>query len=209
MDNKISRISAEDAIKKFRLNEYFTRLNREGHYILYEGNHVFSGEHVLLNMSPFCRQNDVNGILIVGEFTLPGVIFQDDILDGELLFVLGTLNVKSINKGGAEFYIKGNLVAEQTIFGSSPNGSLTVEGNTSAEAILSERHRMKFTGSVTGTVINLGSIEGVNPDFTDTTPLLTELVNESDVDVCHYVNIGKSIVKAEHLKVSGAQAATK
>ncbi|TWV93633.1 hypothetical protein [Chitinophaga pinensis] len=68
--------------------------------------------------------------------------------------------MKSINKGGGEFYIKGDLIAEQTIYGYYNHGELTVEGRTQAVAIFADDHSFTFKGGVSGTVVGDRGVEG-------------------------------------------------
>ena len=196
-------ISEKEAVQRFKLDQYINGLYDDGgNYVLYEGDATFDGA---LDTHKFCAalKQDIYGIIVDGNLTVNGVLFQPDMDNGEHLLVTGNVQVKSINKGGAEFYIKGNLTAEQTIYGYYNHGQLTVEGRTQAVAIFADDHTFKFTGGVSGTIIGDHEIEGVDGGYSGITVLRRELVKEeeyADSDkVCDYINKGQHILRDEFL----------
>ncbi|OQP66520.1 hypothetical protein A3860_13630 [Niastella vici] len=195
-------ITEKDAITRFQLSNYIRgKYGNKGKYLLLEGNVEMPQD---INIQKFCAEAGANGIIVDGNLTLTGVLYQPDMDYGETLFVTGDLRAKSINKGGAEFYIKGNLIVEQTIYGYYNHGSLTVAGNTEATTIFAEDHFFKFVGDVQGLIINTGNIDGVEADFNTTEPLLDELIkndhysNSGKLD--QYINEGRHIISEQYIK---------
>lgn len=196
-------ISEKEAVERYQLDKYINGLYDDGgNYMLYEGDVVFTSA---LNTYKHCSaiKKDIYGIIVAGNLTVKGVIFQPDMDNGEHLLVTGDLHAQSVNKGGGEFYIKGNLTAEQTIYGYYNHGELTVEGKTQAAAIFADDHSFKFMGEVAGVVVGDHEIEAANVEYTDITVLRPELVKEkeyADSDkVCDYINQGKHILKSKFL----------
>ncbi|HJT72702.1 MAG TPA: WGR domain-containing protein, partial [Chitinophaga sp.] len=137
-------ISEKEAVKKYKLDEYIDALYDDGgKYMLYKGDVVFNGT---LDTYKHCSaaKDDIYGIIVEGNLTVKGVLFQPDMDNGEHLLVTGNVYAQSINKGGGEFYIKGDLTAEQTIYGYYNHGELTVEGKTKAVAILADDQVFRF-----------------------------------------------------------------
>ncbi|SDH41245.1 leucine-rich repeat domain-containing protein [Chitinophaga filiformis] len=196
-------ISEKVAVKRYKLDEYIDALYDDGgKYMLYQGDVAFNGA---LDTYKHCTaaKDDIYGIIVDGNLTVKGVIFQPDVDSGEHLLVTGNLHAQSINKGGGEFYIKGNLTAEQTIYGYYNHGRLTVEGNTQAVAILADDHSFKFMGDVSGTIVGDQEIEGVEDDYNEITVLLPELIKEKEYansdKISNYINKGKHILRDEFL----------
>ncbi|SEW34561.1 WGR domain-containing protein [Chitinophaga sp. YR573] len=194
-------ITEKEAKKRFSFSKYIEGgYGNECNYILLEGEVVLDGD---LDMDRFCTPLDTYGIIVDGNLTVNGVIFQPDMDSGQALFVTGNVRAKSINKGGAEFYIKGNLSIEQTIYGYYNHGSLKVEGNTEATTIFSEDHYFQFKGDVQGLIINTGEIQGAEADFETTEPLVDELINNEDYSYSEitsdYINSGRHIIKDKYL----------
>jgi tetratricopeptide (TPR) repeat protein len=194
-------ITEKEAIQRFQLSNYIRgQYGAKGKYLLLEGNVEIPQD---VNIQKLCAEAGANGVIADGDLIITGVLYQPDMDYGETLFVTGNLHAKSVNKGGAEFYIKGNLVVEQTIYGYYNHGSLTVEGNTEATTIFAEDHYFKFGGDVQGLVINTGQIEGVEADFYTTEPLVDELIkndhysNSGKLD--KYINEGRHIINEELL----------
>ncbi|THU38375.1 leucine-rich repeat domain-containing protein [Niastella caeni] len=194
-------ITEKEAIARYQLSKYIQgKHGDKAKYVLLEGNVEITQD---VNIQKFCSAAGANGIIVDGNLTLTGILYQPDMDYGETLFVTGNLHAKSVNKGGAEFYIKGNLVVEQTIYGYYNHGSLVVEGNTEATTIFAEDHYFKFGGDVQGLIISTGQIEGVEVDFHTTEPLLDELIkndhysNSGKLD--QYINEGRHIISAQYL----------
>src|SRR5690242_16599752 len=117
-------ITEKEAITRFQLSNYIqSKYGNKGKYLLLEGNVEMPQD---VNIQKLCAEAGANGIIVNGNLTLTGVLYQPDMDFGETLFVTGDLRAKSINKGGAEFFIKGSLIVEQTIYGYYNHGSLTV-----------------------------------------------------------------------------------
>lgn len=195
-------ITEKEAITRFQLSNYILgKYGNKGKYMLLEGNVEIAQD---VNLQKFCAEAGANGVIVDGNLTLTGVLYQPDMDYGETLFVTGDLRAKSINKGGAEFYIKGNLIVEQTIYGYYNHGSLIVAGNTEATTIFAEDHFFKFGGDVQGLIINTGNIDGVEADFNTTEPLLDELIknehysNSGKLD--QYINEGRHIISEQYIK---------
>ena len=196
-------ITEKEAIERFQINTYIHGLLGDNtKYTLLRGNVVIDQD---LNTYKFCKEGTAptKGIIVDGNITINGVLFQPDIDYGEVLFVTGNLAAQSINKGGAEFYIKGNVTVEKTIYGYYNHGSLIVEGNTEATTIFAEDHHFTFNGDVQGLVIDTGTIEGVEVDFITTEPLLPELISNEDYSesglLNEYINGGKDIIQEKYL----------
>ncbi|MCF6406828.1 leucine-rich repeat domain-containing protein [Chitinophaga filiformis] len=206
-------ISEKEAVKRYKLNKYINGLYDDGSkYMLYQGNVVFNGA---LDTYKHCTavKDDIYGIIVEGNLTVKGVIFQPDMDNGEHLLVTGNLHAQSINKGGGEFYIKGDLTAEQTIYGYYNHGQLTVEGKTQAVAIFADDHSFKFMGDVSGTIVGDQEIEGVEDDYNEITVLRPELIKEKEYansdKISDYINKGKHILRDEFLPaVNDIQVAT-
>lgn len=199
--SKHNLISEQEAGDRFQLFTYIRgKLGKTAKYLLYEGNVEMEGS---VDLQVLCANAKANGVIVAGNLTVTGVLYQPDIDHGETLFVTGNLNAKSINKGGAEFYIKGNLVVEQTIYGYYNHGSLVVEGDTEAVTIFSEDHYFKFGGDVQGLVIDTGKIDGVEADYNTTEPLLDELIKNDHYSdsgkLNEYINTGRHIINAEYI----------
>jgi Leucine-rich repeat (LRR) protein len=199
--SKHNLITEQEAIDRFQLSTYIgARFGKAGRYLLYEGNVEMEGS---VNLQELCSNAKANGVIVAGNLTITGVLYQPDINDGEPLFVTGNLHAKSVNKGGAEFYVKGNLVVEQTIYGYYNHGSLVVEGDTEAVTIFAEDHYFRFCGDVQGLVINTGEIVGVEADYNTTEPLLDELIKNdhySDTGkLDQYINEGRNIINTEYI----------
>lgn len=196
-------ISEKEAVARFQLNQYINGLYDDGgKYMVYDGDVTFDS---MLDTYKFCvaAKDDIYGIIVDGNLTVNGVLFQPDIDNGEHLLVTGNVQVKSINKGGGEFYIKGDLLAEQTIYGYYNHGELTVEGRTQALAIFADDHSFTFKGGVSGTIVGDHEIEGVDGGYSDITVLRPELIREkeyADSDkVGKYINKGQHILRDEFL----------
>lgn len=196
-------ISEKEAVERFKLDQYINGLYDDGgKYMVYDGDVTFDGT---LDTFKFCvaAKDDIYGIIVDGNLTVNGVLFQPDIDNGEHLLVTGNVQVKSINKGGGEFYIKGDLVAEQTIYGYYNHGELTVEGRTQAMAIFADDHSFTFKGDVSGTIVGDHGIEGPNIEYSDISVLRPELIREkeyADSDkVGKYINKGQHIIRDEFL----------
>lgn len=199
--SKHNLITEQEAGDRFQLFTYVRgKFGKTAKYLLYEGDVEMEGS---VDLQVLCANAKANGVIVAGNLTVTGVLYQPDIDHGETLFVTGNLNAKSINKGGAEFYIKGNLVVEQTIYGYYNHGSLVVEGDTEAVTIFAEDHYFKFGGDVQGLVIDTGKIDGVEADYNTTEPLLDELIKNdhySDSGTLNtYINEGRHIVNAEYI----------
>lgn len=171
--------------------------------MLYKGDVVFNGT---LDTYKHCAaaKDDIYGIIVEGNLTVKGVIFQPDMDHGEHLLVTGNVHAQSINKGGAEFYIKGDLTAEQTIYGYYNHGELAVEGKTQAVAIFADDHSFKFMGPVSGTIIGEQEIEGAeDAEYNEITVLRPELIKEEEYansdKISNYINKGKHILSDEFL----------
>lgn len=196
-------ISEKEAVERFQLNQYINGLYDDGgKYMVYDGDVTFDS---MLDTYKFCiaAKDDIYGIIVDGNLTVNGVLFQPDIDNGEHLLVTGNVQVKSINKGGGEFYVKGDLLAEQTIYGYYNHGELTVEGRTQATAIFADDHSFTFKGGVSGTIVGDHEIEGIDGGYSDITVLRPELVKEkeyADSDkVGKYINKGQHILRDEFL----------
>jgi Leucine-rich repeat (LRR) protein/predicted DNA-binding WGR domain protein len=196
-------ITEKEACARFNLDKYIDGLYDDGgNYMLYEGDVTFDG---VLDMHKHCAaaENDIYGIIVQGNLTVNGVIYQPDMDHGQTLLVTGNLHAKSINKGGAEFYIKGNVTVEQTIYGYYNHGKLTVEGDTQAVAIFPDDHYFKFGGSVSGTVISERAIEGIEADYSKISVLRPELIRDGAYGdsnkINEYINQGKHILRDERL----------
>jgi Leucine-rich repeat (LRR) protein/predicted DNA-binding WGR domain protein len=200
--NDYTIISEKEAVKRYELDKYVNGLYDDGgKYMLYEGNVTFSGA---LDTYKHCSANDdIYGIIVEGNLLVKGVIFQPDTDSGEHLLVTGNVHVQSINKGGGEFYIKGDLTAEQTIYGYYNHGMLTVEGKTQAVAILADDQFFKFVGGVSGTIVGDQEIEGVKDGSSEITVLRPELIRDEEYangdKISNYINKGKHILRDEFL----------
>jgi predicted DNA-binding WGR domain protein len=188
----------------YDIDNNFKIIDKEGsEYMVFEHNCEFSEDIVIDDL---CALNGVDGVIFKKNLILNGSIFQDEIDFGPDLLVIGNLTVTSINKGGSNFLVKGDLNAKQTIYGYYNHGKLTVEGNTKAEVVFAEDHYMIFKGTVNALVINTGTIEGAEIDFYTTEPLVPELIKEDNEHyseselLCEYIQTGKSILKEEYLK---------
>jgi hypothetical protein len=195
-------ITEKEAIERFQLFDYILgSYGDDTKFLVLEGDVNISDD---INLYNLCSPVNTYGLIIDGNLTLTGILYQPDMDFGETLFVTGDLRAKSINKGGAEFYIKGNLIVEQTIYGYYNHGSLTVEGNTKATTIFAEDHYFKFGGDVQGVVINTGHMEGAPVDFTTTEPLLDELISNEHYShkgkLNQYINEGRHIVKDQYVE---------
>lgn len=193
-------ISEAAARERFQLDQYIQGSYGDDYqHLLYEGDVVFTDD--LLDLSVLCaiEGQNIAGIIVHGNMTVKGVLYQPDMDYGQSLLVTGDLTVKSINKGGGEFYIKGNVTASQTIYGYYNHGQLTIDGNTDATVIFSEDHFMKFGGEVQGIVINTGAVEGVTADYTDTSALHEDLVGNDHYtkqsEINAFINEGKHILQ--------------
>lgn len=196
-------ISEKEAVKRYKLDKYIDSLYDDGgKYMLYEGDVVFNG---MLDTYKHCSaaKDDIYGIIVAGNLLVKGVLFQPDTDNGEHLLVTGNAHVQSINKGGGEFHIKGDLTAEQTIYGYYNHGKLTVEGKTQATAIFADGNSFKLTGDVSGTIVGDQEIEGVEADYNEITVLLPELIKEKEYadgdKISDYINEGKHILRDEFL----------
>lgn len=199
--SKFNLISEQEAIDRFEISKYIReKSGKTGRYLLLEGNVEMDGD---TDIQALCANAKANGIIVHGNLVIKGILHQPDIDHGETLFVTGNLNAKSINKGGAEFYIKGNLAVEQTIYGYYNHGSLVVEGDTEAVTIFAEDHYFRFGGDVQGLVIDTGKIDGVEADYNTTEPLLDELIKNdhySDSKTLNqYINEGRHIIDPEYI----------
>jgi Leucine-rich repeat (LRR) protein len=199
--SKHNLISEQEASDRYQLFNYIRgKFGKTGKYLLYEGNVEMEGS---VDLQVLCSNAKANGVIVAGNLTVTGVLYQPDIDHGETLFVTGNLYAKSVNKGGAEFYIKGNLAVEQTIYGYYNHGSLVVEGDTEAVTIFSEDHYFKFGGDVQGLVIDTGKIDGVEADYNTTEPLLDELIKNDHYSdsgkLNQYINEGRHIINAEYI----------
>ena len=199
--SKHNLITEQEASDRFQLFTYIRgKFGKTGKYLLYEGNVEMEGS---VDLQVLCANAKANGVIVAGNLTVTGVLYQPDIDHGETLFVTGNLHAKSVNKGGAEFYIKGNLVVEQTIYGYYNHGSLIVEGDTEAVTIFSEDHYFKFGGDVQGVVIDTGKVDGVEADYDTTEPLLDELIKNDHYSdsgkLNEYINTGRHIINAEYI----------
>ncbi|SFE88605.1 hypothetical protein SAMN05518672_111168 [Chitinophaga sp. CF118] len=193
-------ITEKEAEERFQLADYIdTFWGDEYRYILLEGNVVMEG---FVDLNTLCRAINTYGIIVDGNLTITGGLLECEMDYGETLFVMGDLQAKSISKGGGEFYIKGNLMVEQTIYSFLNQGQLTVEGNTTATTIFSEDQYFKFGGDVQGLLISTGKIEGLRADFDTTEPLLDELIeddkNSDHATLLQYVHDGKPITKEKY-----------
>jgi hypothetical protein len=183
-------ISEKEAKERFQLAEYIENLHGDDYrYLLLEGDIVTEGFYYSENY----------GVIVNGNLTIKDDLFETDSQYGQTLFVTGNLQAKNLVNGGGEWYIKGNLIAEQTIYGFFDNGRLTVEGDTKAVTIFAEEHYFKFGGNVRGLLISIGEIEGAVARFNTTEPLLDELI-DSDQQSSHdlvmqYINEGLPIIK--------------
>ncbi|MVT12101.1 leucine-rich repeat domain-containing protein [Chitinophaga tropicalis] len=197
-------ISEKEAVKKHKLDKYINALYDDGgKYMLYKGDVVFNGA---LDTYKHCSaaKDDIYGIIVEGNLTVKGVLFQPDMDNGEHLLVTGNVYAQSINKGGGEFYIKGDLTAEQTIYGYYNHGELTVEGKTKAVAILADDQVFRFQGEVSGTIIGDQEIEGAeDAEYSEITVLRPELIKEEEYansdKISNYINKGKHILRDEFL----------
>lgn len=199
--SKHNLITEQEASDRFQLFTYIRgKFGKTGKYLLYEGNVEMEGS---VDLQVLCANAKANGVIVAGNLTITGVLYQPDIDHGETLFVTGNLHAKSVNKGGAEFYIKGNLIVEQTIYGYYNHGSLIVEGDTEAVTIFSEDHYFKFGGDVQGLVIDTGKVDGVEADYNTTEPLLDELIKNDHYSdsgkLNEYINTGRHIINAEYI----------
>ncbi len=187
----------------YDMENNFKIIDQEGsEYMVFEHNCEFSEDII---MDDLCALNGVEGMIFKKNLILNGSIFQDEIDFGPDLLVMGNLTVTSINKGGSNFLVKGDLNAKQTIYGYYNHGKLTVEGKTKAEVVFAEDHHMIFKGAVNALVINTGTIEGAETDFYTTEPLVPELIQEDNEHyseselLCEYIQTGKSIIKKNTL----------
>src|SRR5689334_5962450 len=199
--SKHNLITEQEASDRFQLFTYIRgKFGKTGKYLLYEGNVEMEGS---VDLQVLCANAKANGVIVAGNLTVTGVLYQPDIDQGETLFVTGNLHAKSVNKGGAEFYIKGNLVVEQTIYGYYNHGSLVVEGDTEAVTIFAEDHYFRFGGDVQGLVIDTGKIDGVEADYNTTEPLLDELIKNNHYSdsgtLNQYINTGRHIINPEYI----------
>jgi Leucine-rich repeat (LRR) protein len=199
--SKFILISEQEANERFQISKYIRgKLGKTGRYLLLEGNVEMEAD---TDLQVLCSNAKANGVIVNGNLTIKGLLYQPDIDHGETLFVTGNVHAKSVNKGGAEFYIKGNLVVEQTIYGYYNHGSLVVEGDTEAVTIFAEDHYFRFGGDVQGLVIDTGKIDGVEADYNTTEPLLDELIKNdhySDSGTLNqYINAGRHIINPEYI----------
>ena len=193
-------ITEKEANERFQLSNYIhASYGDEYSYILMEGDVLGDGS---LDLNAFCRSINTYGIIVDGNLTITGALLQPDLDYGETIFVTGNLHAKSISKGGAEFYIKGNLVVEQTIYGFSNHGRLTVEGNTEATTIFAEDQHFIFRGDVQGLLIDTGKVDGTESDFYTTEPLLDELIDNEKHShyelLLQYLQEGRPIIKEKY-----------
>ncbi|SEW34567.1 Leucine rich repeat-containing protein [Chitinophaga sp. YR573] len=197
-------ITEKDAKERFGFPEYIQGGGDKYKYILLEEDTVIDGN---LDMYKLCTTLDTSGIIVAGNLTVKGVIFQPGLDAGEALFVTGNLRARSINKGGAEFCIKGDLIVEQTIYGYSNRGGLIVEGNTEATTIFAEDHHFKFGGDVQGLIISTGQVDGAEADFETTEPLLDELAdgdyNTNGEWLDRYISEGRQIIQERYISSGG------
>lgn len=199
--SKFNLITEQEANERFQILKYIRgKLGKTGRYLLLEGNVEMEGD---TDLQVLCSNAKANGVIVNGDLTIKGVLYQPDIDHGETLFVTGSVNAKSVNKGGAEFYILGNLAVEQTIYGYYNHGSLVVAGDTEAVTIFAEDHYFRFGGDVQGLVIDTGKIDGVEADYKTTEPLLDELIKNdhySDTGtLSQYINTGRHIIDPEYI----------
>jgi hypothetical protein len=190
-------ITEKEAKERFQLEKYIhTSLGDDYNYVLMEGDVKGDGSVDLYN---FCRSLNAHGVIVDGSLTITGTLSQLEEEYGETIFVTGNLHAKNLIKGGAEFYIKGNLVIEQTIYGFYNDGRLTVEGNTEATTIFAEDQHFIFSGNVQGLIIDTGKIDGASADFYTTEPLLDELIfNEKHSNqeiLLQYIEEGRPLIK--------------
>lgn len=206
-------ISEKEAVQQYQLDKYINGLYDDGgNYMLYKGDVVFSGS---LDTYKHCAaiKQDIYGIIVEGNLTVKGVIFQPDMDNGEHLLVTGNLHAQSINKGGGEFYVKGNLTADQTIYGYYNHGELTVEGNTQAVAIFADDHSFTFKGEVDGVVVGDYEIQGADIAYNEITVLRPELVKKEEYadsnKISSYINKGKHILRDQFLPAAQDKQAAK
>lgn len=193
-------ITEKEAKERFQLAKYIhTLYSDDDNYVLMEGDIKGDGS---VDLYQFCSSLNAIGIIVDGNLTITGTLSQLDEEYGETLFVTGNLHVKNLIKGGAEFYIKGNLVAEQTLYGFYNDGRLTVEGNIEADTIFAEDQHFIVGGNVKGLLIDTGKVDGAEADFFTTEPLLNELIlNEKHCNeelLLQYIQEGRPIIKEQY-----------
>lgn len=197
-------VSEDDACQKYDFDKFIEgSYGPEGICLIHEGDLNIEGNFDLDSVKDvFQNQGPVNSIIVNGNFSTDGVIFQNEGDFGVGLLVTGTLRAKSVFKGGSEIHIKGAVVVSDLIYGFSNHGVLTVEGDVSASVIVCDDHFFKLQGSVDGRAYDNGEIEGEPSEYLQGE--LSEVFHDAVVPeeeyldsdkVLEFLLAGKSILK--------------
>lgn len=196
-------ITEYEASKKFKLHKLIKGLyGNEYLYRVYPKNVTFKDGFNTSKELSIEGEEMVMGYIFIKNLTVHGVLYQPDSNFGETVVVMGDLKASNVDKGGAEFVIKGDMTVDQSIHGFYNHGTLTVYGKTKAETILCNRHYFYFSKKPKGTLINLGSVEGAKPHYSSETAHKTihqELLDSNghinSEKISEFIKNGKSVIK--------------
>ncbi|WP_147277154.1 polymer-forming cytoskeletal protein [Runella aurantiaca] len=90
------------------------------------------------------------GIIINGNLTVTGNIWNSETDGGISLIVIGNLSAKNIVVGGQEIYIEGNLWVQNLLYGSYNHGDMRVKGDIQAKVIVADDYQFSCNGVFTG-----------------------------------------------------------
>lgn len=108
--------------------------------------------------------NGVAGMLINGNFTVNGVIANNDTI-GPFLCVMGNLNAHNIVSGGTLLHVDGDITVDHTIIGFD-NGLLSCNGSLNAGYLVICDHRLSIKGGINAITIDENGDTLPDADYT-------------------------------------------
>jgi tetratricopeptide (TPR) repeat protein len=101
--------------------------------LLLEGDHTLDALDLDAPLANGAKLGDITLVLVTGRLTVTGAICNVDTDGAAALVVQGDLKAANMIVGGQEIYVGGNLEVEGLFWGDYNHGTMTVEGQTSAQ----------------------------------------------------------------------------
>lgn len=168
--------AAANAVEQLGLEEPLPAWGEE--IRVFNGNLTVDGDLLL---------DEVLDLFVHGDLTVKGDILNLNGDVGAVLVVEGSLQARNLIAGGSEVRVSGNAKVKNTIYGYYNHGTMIINGDTKAKAVICDDHNMSLEGNVTAPIVSTGNLPS---DFSDISKVLVKQVVDHEGNVDHQALIG-------------------
>jgi superkiller protein 3 len=99
---------------------------------------------------------DIHGLVVAGDLLVNGPIHHAAAPAGMSLFVLGSLQARTVAISGLELVVRGSVDVDEVIAGSGQKGGARLDGGVSAKLLISDNFPMLIGGRLASPVLDTG-----------------------------------------------------